>query len=518
MEKHNQRLLDSTLGVLIITVISKCIGFIREMVIASQYGAGLERDAYIAAYTIPMMLSYILVSSITTTFMPAYSASLVEDGKKGANALANTTQNVMFIASVALSVLAMFFVPQIIGFIAPAMSAEGQALAVKLGYFLIPVFIFEVMISFFSFLLNAHGKFMVPQAVSFLLNICIISSIVIFAPSVGIYALIWGVLAGMLAQTVVLGIYSGRFYTYRPYIDLNNKHFKDIVHRLLPALMSVMVLEINAIIDRMLASGLGVGAMSVIEYSSKLLQFVTGTVIIAVTTVVYPRLSRQCAEKKIGELRNTTSRYISLMWGILLPIAIIAMLSSSDIVQVAFERGAFDAAATRSTSLALFYYLPGLVFIGIREVLKRVFFSLGDTKTTMYDGIINVAADSGLSIALAPYLGVGGLALGSSIAMALSCVHLFFRLRKRIGGLGGRVILIEAGKSVLAVAASAAAVLIIKGAIDGSSNTIALMRFAACAIGGFSVYALVMYICRSRLMLRATELIKEKLGRGKNRG
>ncbi|MBN4070021.1 polysaccharide biosynthesis C-terminal domain-containing protein, partial [bacterium AH-315-G05] len=168
---------------------------------------------------------------------------------------------------------------------------------------------------------------------------------------------------------------------------------------------------------------------------------ILGVFVVSITTVVFPMLSKSASENDIDSVRNVTKYGINLILLITIPVIAGILVLSTPIVQILFERGAFDATATQMTSTALIYYSLGLVGIGTSTLLQRVYFSMQDTKTPMYVGIVSVVINIVLNLILINYLAHGGLALATSIALSVSAILLILGLKKKMGNIGGKSIL-----------------------------------------------------------------------------
>ena len=200
--------------------------------------------------------------------------------------------------------------------------------------------------------------------------------------------------------------------------------------------MGVTINDLNAIVDRTLASTLVAGSISALNYSNKLNNLVLGVFIAAITTVIFPLLSKELNNGTISGMKQIMGRGINLILIITVPATVGLIVLATPIVQVAFQRGAFDAMATSMTSQALIFYALGLVAMAIRLLLTRAFYSLQDTKTPMVNGAISVVFNVVLNLILVQFMAHAGLALATSIATTIATFLMFRGLKKKIGSLG----------------------------------------------------------------------------------
>ncbi|HBG01454.1 MAG TPA: murein biosynthesis integral membrane protein MurJ, partial [Firmicutes bacterium] len=202
--------------------------------------------------------------------------------------------------------------------------------------------------------------------------------------------------------------------------------------------------EFNVLVSRTLASGIAVGGISALNYAARLNGFVQGLFVVSITTVMYPMIAKMAAEGDLKGLKKSISEAISIINLLIVPTTIGAMVFAKEIVVLLFGRGAFTPEAIDMTANSLFYYSIGMIAFGLRAILTRAFYALQDTKTPMINASIAVVLNIALNLILSRYLGLGGLALASSIAATVSVFLLFGALRRKIGSFG----LQEIGRSL----------------------------------------------------------------------
>lgn len=218
----------------------------------------------------------------------------------------------------------------------------------------------------------------------------------------------------------------------------------------IPVIIGVSVNQINVLVDRSLASGLAVGGISALTYANRLNGFVQGLFVMSISTVMYPMISKMAAKNDIKGLETSIIEAINSISILVIPATIGAMVFNKPIVKLLFGRGAFDPTALSMTSNALFFYSIGMIGFGLREILARGFYSLKDSKTPMINGVIAVSTNIVLNIILSKFLGIGGLALATSISAILSSTLLTLALRKKLNGFSFRKILLSWIKILMA--------------------------------------------------------------------
>ena len=365
------------------------------------------------------------------------------------------------------------------------------------------------MLHVFAGYLRGHENYIAPALIGLPMNIIIIGSLFI-STGTSIYVIAVGSVIATASQLLILLPYIRKVgYHYKPIIDFKDEHLKTMVLIALPIIAGASVNQINILIDRTLASGIAVGGISALNYANRLNGFVQGLFVASITTVMYPMISKMAAEDNLKGLKNTISEAISIISLLVIPATVGAMIFSEEIVSLLFGRGAFTLEEIKMTGAALFYYSIGMIAFGLRDILSRAFYALQDTKTPMINASIAVVINIVLNIILSKYLGIGGLALATSISAIIGTGLLFITLRRKIGGFG----LKEISKSFIKISfASVVMGFIALGSFNflkqDSRESLALI----IAIGvGAIVYGVLVYFMRIPEVERTLELVKTKV-------
>jgi len=214
-----------------------------------------------------------------------------------------------------------------------------------------------------------------------------------------------------------------------------------MVYLLLPVIIGAGSNQINAIVDRMMASGLAEGSISSLNFASKISDVVYVTFATAIVTVIYPSLSREGSSENFVQFKQYVSKAVNSISLIMIPCCLGLIILSTPIVYLLFKHGVFDDRAVYMTSLALIYFSIGLPFYGIRDVFNRALYALNDTRTSTINGVIGVAINIMLNLTLVRFIGLRGIALSTSISAIVCAFLLGNSLRKKIGGINGREVL-----------------------------------------------------------------------------
>lgn len=443
------KIAKATISLMIVTVVAKILGFGRELVLASSYGVSMYSDAYLTAMNIPIVIFASIGAALGTTFIPIYCDINNNLGEEKALRFTNNIFNLVIGICLLLTILGFIFVKPLVKIFAFGFKAETFEIAVNFTKILIVSIVFTGLSFIMTAYLQVKNNFTIPGIISVPKNIIIIASILL-SIKYGPYTMVWGTVIGMGSEFLFqLPFAIKKGYKYKPYINIKDKYIKKTIWLIGPVLIGVGVNQVNAMIDRTLASTLVEGSISSLNYANKLNGFVMALFIASISAVIYPILSNLSLEKNRDEFITSIVQSINTVVISVIPISIGAMVLSTPIVRLLFQRGAFDESATSMTSIALVMYSIGMLAFGLRDVLGKVFYSLQDTKTPMINGVIAMFINIGLNLFLIKYLKHAGLALGTSISAIICIIFLFISLSKKIGYFGQDKILKTIFKSII---------------------------------------------------------------------
>lgn len=422
--------------IMVLTIISKLLGFTRDVTLSYFYGASNISDAYLISVTIPLVIFSFIGTGINTGYIPMYSKIEQEYGIDEGNKYTSNLVNILVIICTVIVIFGLLFTEQIVKVFASGFETETLKLTIQFTRISLFAIYFTGAVYIFSGFLQIKDNYIIPAIVGLPLNIIIILSITVSSNTSIVVLAIGSVLAAASQVIILLPFIYKKGYRYKYIVDINDKHITDMAYIALPVIIGVSVNQINVLVDRTIASHIAVGGISALNYANKLNGFVQGIFVLSIVTVLYPIMSKMAAENNISSLKKSVSEAIVGINLLVIPATIGSMIFAEPIVRLLFGRGAFDAHAISMTSCALFFYSIGMLGYGLREVVSRVFYSLQDTKTPMINATIAVIINIILNIVLSRFLGIGGLALATSISAIFCTALLFINLRKKIGQFG----------------------------------------------------------------------------------
>lgn len=444
------KLARATLSLMIVSLIAKGLGFGRELVLASGYGAGMYSDAYITAMNIPTVIFAIIGNTLATVLIPMYMEVDRDLGEQKSLRFINNVFNLVVVSCVILSVLCFVFAEQIVNVFAMGYNEKTVALAISFTKIstigIVCIGLSYVMTTY----LQIKNNFVRPALSSIPKNVIIIASIIL-SINHSPYIMIWGAVIGLSSEFFFQlpdAIKEG--YKYRFVIDLKDKYIKKMGWLLIPVFLGVAVNQVNVLVDRTLASTLPSGSVSALSYADKLNAFVIAIFISSISAVIYPLLSKLSLDENKERFTSSIIKSINSVIVLVLPISIGTIVLATPIVEALFQRGAFDERATYMTATALSMYSIGMVAFGLRDVLGKIFYSLQDTKTPMVNGVITMIMNVAMNFIFIKYFGLGGITLSTSLASIICILLLFFSLYRKVGYFGQDKIIKSTAKSVIA--------------------------------------------------------------------
>ncbi|MFY9451249.1 MAG: murein biosynthesis integral membrane protein MurJ [Bacillota bacterium] len=439
MSSVRNTVMKATGIIAVASMLSKVLGFAREMSIAYQFGSNWQTDAYNIAYAIPGLLFAAVSTAIRTVFIPVFTDISTHKGKNKAMDFANNVINATLLVSLLLIVFGEVFAAQLVRFFARGFEGETFALAVDLTRIMIPAIIAYGLTGIVSGILNALQRFTAPALVGVPMNMLIVAGVFTLGSYYGIYGLAVSALIGFTSQVLImLPALAKTGYRYRFFLDFKAPELKQVLTLMVPTLISTAVSEINIMINRMLASGLPEGSISALNYASRLYSLPTGIVVTAVITAIYPTMSQASATKNKQQFVSALDTSLRTVSFLVLPMMVGLLVLATPIVQVVYQRGAFGYSETVATATALFFYSLGLLSVGWNQAINRGFYSMKDTLTPLLVSLGSVTANIAFNLLLVRPMGHGGLALATSIANTVAAVIALFLLRKKSGPIGLR--------------------------------------------------------------------------------
>ncbi len=442
-----------------LTLWSRVLGLVRDILMASFFGTGLAMSAFVVAFTIPNLFRRLFgEGAISAAFMPVYIETRDRDGPEQAWLLA---RRVLTIVGLFLSAVVVVGIIGITLYLARPEIGERAGMILPLLRIMLPYTVFICMGALCMALLNAHHYFAISAFAPSLLNLIWIATLVLICPWVGetpeeqIYAVAWAVFGAGLVQWGVQ-IPQLRRLGFKPgwQIETRDPKVRRVFRLMGPASLGMAITQINVLVDRLMAVWIGPWAPAALFFSERLIYFPQGIFATALSTVLLPVFSRQAAQINHSHMLQTINHALRNLLYVMIPAAVGLFVLAGPIVHMIFARGAFGDASTTFTARALMFYAPGLLIFSLSKVFVPVFYALQDTRTPVIVAFWTVLLKIALSLLFIltwpEYWKHAGLALATVIGETINGGVLAWLLHRRLGSPGWREIGYSAGRCLAA--------------------------------------------------------------------
>ena len=506
MNRGGRQIAKAAMLVMALFVVSRVFGLVREMVVGALFGTSAAYDAYQAAARIPEMIFLVVAGgALGSAFIPAFADHMAKEDHARAWRLASAIANLALIVLTVTAGLTAVFAPVLVRtVIAPGFDPPQQALTARLlRLMLLSPIIFGVS-GIVMGALNAHQHFLLPALAPSVYNLSIIGGALLLGPRLGVMGMAVGVVVGaalhLLVQVPGLMRYGAR---YIPTLGLDDPSVREVGRLMAPRVLGTAVIQLNFVVNNSLASMMGEGAVSAINYAWLLMMLPQGVFAQAVGTAAFPTFAEQVARGERDEMRSTLVATLRAVFFLSIPATVGLLVLGRPLVGLLFERGAFEAGSTEAVTWALAFYALGLVGYAGLEIVARAFYALHDTLTPVWVGGLAMGLNVALSLTLPGVFGLvgwphhAGLALANSVAILLELVALLVLMQRRMNGLEGRRTLTAFAKSGLAALAMGVVLLGWQAVLPGAGSLV---------LGGGGVVLGVAVYLGAALLLRVEEL------------
>ncbi len=436
------------------TIISRLLGYLRDILIAIFLGTGFLADAFFVAFRIPNTFRRLFSEgTFNAAFVPSYASEMVK-GKKQSNKFANDIFNLLFLSLLIITLIVQLFMPAFVSLIAPGFvgDIDKMEIAITLTRITFPFLLFICLASFFAAILNSHNKFAAASGAPIILNIVLVL-VLLFSSSMGdnlVYYLSYGVSLAGLLQLLFLYKFVRKHFLLKFNIRIKLTHNVVIFFKkLLPSIFSSGVTQINILVGTIIAS-FQASAVSYLYYADRIYQINLAIAGIAIGVVVLPQLSKHVQSKKKDKIILIQNKALELSLFLSLPASIALILGSQQIISALFGYGSFDETAVLNSSLALYYFALGLPAFALIKVFSSFFFANHNTKTPFYISLISVFLNILISVYYFNEIGFIIIPIATTISSWFNGILLFVFLKNKNLFSFNKIFLIKFVKIIIA--------------------------------------------------------------------
>ncbi|WP_099192576.1 murein biosynthesis integral membrane protein MurJ [Tepidibacter mesophilus] len=519
--KNNKNTTKTVVFVMLIMILSRLLGFVREVIMTNKFGRGIETDAFFAAFTIPDMMYYLLIGgALSSAFIPVFTSYLSKGEEEEAWKVASTFINITVVLLMVLSILGMTFAEYLVPLVAYNFKGEQLDLTIELTRFMFPAVTFTALAGLETGVLNSYKIFNAPSIGPILYNFGIIFGTIFLSSTFGIKGMAIGVVIGAVSNALYQFIFvSKKSKYYRLTFDLSHPGVRKIFKLIVPAMIGLSVTQINLVVNQNIASAFDAGSITALRLANRIMQLPLGIFSVSIATVIFPTITSQIAKGEIEDFRETFAMGMRNIFFVTIPSAIGLMTLGVPLIRLLFVGGEFKEEDAMVTAAILVFYTLGLAFQGGVQLLTRGFYANHDTKTPVKISFIAMFGNIILSLVLGlcTPLKVNGLALAYSITSFINMSMLFKALGKKMNGINSKEIIASFFKSTIASIAMGVVIVILNvifnNYFDVNDKTIQIIQVTVDTLIGAGVFFVVANILNMQEVNDIKEIIKRKRSR-----
>lgn len=507
----NERIKKSAIAITGITLLCKLIGFFKNILLAKYWGTGAVVDAYVMVFAVGNIV-FGWIGGFTGNFTPEYKRLIITSNKEKADLFADNLRNWLLIITLTFVIIFEVFAETIVHIVAPGYSGDVYQLTVYFWKIYSVSFFALVLYRLYKEYINCNEKYV--QAI---LPDLLMSSVSIIAIVISAYTqkevLIWGYVVAIVLEAFIERGLAYKLGLKTKFILKYDDSIKKILLAVLPMFLSDTLVEINSFVDKIFASSLDVGTMSVLEYANNIKNIAYETGVIAVVTIIYPKMSELWAKKEDELFINSIVKNIRFMSFIFIPITFGLIAVGKYLVAFIYQRGAFTENSTILTTNVLIMYSLGLLAMVIRLIMNKAFCAMQKTRFVLFTSCINVIVNIICNCILVRYFGMLGLAFSTSIAAIVSSLVSILIVIKKFK-LKTKNHMVELIKMIFsAIIMFLVIVVVRKYWLDGVEFGVCtfIIQLVIGTVIGILTYIIIAYILRTEELMKLIENLKIKL-------
>ncbi len=451
ISENNRQIARAAGTVMFAFVLGNLVGLVRQILVANAFGTQAEIEAFNAANRVSETLFNLMAGgALASAFIPTFTGLLSKGKQSKAWRLASSIANLIFLIVMIISILTAIFAPWIVrNLLAPGfvVDPEKELLTIQLLRLMLPSALLFSLSGLVMGVLNSNQIFLYPALAPSMYQLGLIFGVLLLSPRLGIYGLAFGVIIGaslhLLIQVPVLFRLNGKYY---PTLGLRFDYVHEVARLMAPRLLGVGVVQINFWVNTRLASQFAEGSVTSLVLAFTLMLMPQVAIAQSIAIAAMPTFSRLIALGKQDEMRSSLASSLRGVLILSIPASVGLILLRKPIITLLYQRGEFDIHSTELVAWALLWYALGLFGHALVEILSRAFYSLHDTKTPVFVGIIAMSFNIILNYAISSFflkigwMAHGGLALANTIATSIEALILVFLMHRRIQGINAKFI------------------------------------------------------------------------------
>lgn len=425
----------TAITLMLVTLISKITGLLREQFYAYFLGTGQLIDVYNTASTIPSIIFSFVLAGVVAGYIPIYSKIETNQGRDKAIKFTSNLANTLIVITTIIMIFIEIFAPLLVSLFASGYSGEKRDLTIQFTRIMSLSVYTGVAASVFIGYLQIKNRFLVAETPGIIMNVLNIVFVILASYLKNIYILAIGfIITEYLKYFLFPKALKSEGYFHSFKINLKDENLLQILKTAIPIIISIAAVDLSTISDQSFASRmLEHGGVSSMRYASLILQLVHGVIVVSITTAIYPTLSRFATERKMKALKRTLRENTNYTLILILPAMIGIMILANPVIKLLFQRGSFNSESTAITAGVLFYYMPTVIGQSINQIYTRGFYAQQNTKDPIIVTFVQVGLNITLNAILSQIWGLNGLAIATSVSSFIGGILSIYLFKKKYG-------------------------------------------------------------------------------------
>ena len=505
MKSAGKQVASTAIFMALVTLVSKALGLVRDMLLASTFGTTNDAVAYEVASRLPITLfDFALGGVVTAAFIPIFNELMVKSGKKRAFEFANRYFNLILCTTLVISVLGMFLSSPLVSVLAPDIDDTAiKTLAASLSRVMFPMIIFTGVAYCFVGVLQSFEKYTLPAIMSLVSNMVMVLYFVALSDKFGVWGLSVALVIGWFLQAAIQAPAAYKLgFSFKPTFKFNDPDIVRAIKMAFPILVCSWLQPVCNVINTSFASGFeGGSAINMVGYANRLYIIIVGVFSFVATNLLFPKLSRAEAGGDREGAKKFAGTSIKILLYIMIPLSVGIFLLAEPVTRAIYMRGVFSEHDAAMTASVLKFFAIGIPFMSANEVLTKLFFAMQKVKEPMFSSALAILFNLGLVSLLVKTVGLDGVAIASSLTVALCALLNYIFLCK-----GGALLkvkdFLDIAKSAIAAVIMGVCVYLIKGIFPVSNDIIITVALGGAGIVVYAVCILILSPTEIRSLIR----------------
>ena len=461
MKKTNRKinkkinLLSMAFLLMVVEVIAKFLGFIKQMIIAYYFGAQNAIDVYFVASDFINGFSNAIISSARIAIIAVYTSYRLEKSEHEGARLISKILQLVTVISIVMMFIFNIFSKQISYILAPAYSDNNRSLLTKYIFYLSGIIILTFVCMVFESILNSHEIFLINKLRSIFYSVIIILFCITLAQKYNVKVLIWGQYGTLILYLVVQVVFAYKYIVFDfTRIIYYKKQIVNVFKTMIPIVLGNSAICINYMVDNAVASSLSSGSVSALAYSHTLDDFFVGVFITSTANILFPHFSKLIAQNKVDEVREGISSMVNAIIIFIIPVSVIAFCGSRQIIEVIYYRGVFDYSVVLNTAIALQGYVLRYPFAIMRDFSIQGLYAYKSIKAPMVNAVITTIINIVISVLFSKKYGIIAITFGTTFSVVIGGILNMRLLMQKVKGLSFKPTIILLAKCIFPVSLS----------------------------------------------------------------